>query len=330
MLCFLTLIILTGCERSNKAIQLKSNDSGYVQVDQGKLFYQTFGSGTPIIILHGGPGLDQSHFLPQMLELEKNHKVIFYDQRGSGKSLETKINPSYINIDEFTRDLETLRKQLGIKKFILLGHSWGGFVAMNYAIMYPDNLAALILLSTAPADFRGQQAFVNEFTKRTQPIKDEISPLFNYQEFEKLTASEISKLYRSVFSVYFYHPKDAAELTLTMSAASAKSGAKVMEVMSKTSWLRPSNDLFPQLKKLNVPTLIIHGKQDIIPVWTAQEIKEAIPQAQMLSLEKCGHFPYIEKPDEVFFQINRFLTDIEKFVPLKTMPMRRYKTPHKI
>lgn len=311
-LCFLTLIILTSCDRSNKAPQPTRNASGYVQVEQGKLFYQIFGSGTPIIVLHGGPGLDQSYLLPQMLELGKNHKVIFYDQRGSGKSLEIKINPSYTNIDEFTRDLEALRKQLGVKKFVLLGHSWGGLLAMNYAIMYPDNLTALILLSTAPADFRGQQAFVNEFTKRTQPIKNEISPLFNYQEFEKLTAPKISKLYRSLFSVYFYNPKEVAELTLNMSAASAKSGAKVMEVMSTTSWLRPSNDLFPQLKKLNVPTLIVHGNEDIVPVWTAQEIKEAIPQAKMLSLEKCGHFPYIEKPDEIFFQINRFLIDVEK------------------
>ncbi len=312
MLCFSTLLILAGCDRSNKATQLKSNDSGFIQVDQGKLFYQTFGSGTPIIVLHGGPGLDQGYLLPQMLELAKNHKVIFYDQRGSGKSLETKINSSYINIDQFTNDLEALRMQLGIKTFILLGHSWGGFLAMNYSIRYPDHLTALILLNTAPADFKGQQAFVNEFTKRTQPIKNEIGPLFNYQEFEKLTALEISKLYRTLFSVYFYDPKDTAELTLKMSVLSAKSGAKVMELMLKTSWLRPNTNLFPQLEKLNVPTLILHGKQDIVPLWTAQEIKEAIPHAQIITIEKCGHFPFIEKPNEVFLQINRFLADIEK------------------
>lgn len=310
-LCFLTLTILTDCDGSNKVPQLIKNNSGYVQVDQGKLFYQTIGLGTPIIVLHGGPGLDQSYLLPQMLELGKNHQVIFYDQRGSGQSLKTKINPFYINIDKFTKDLETLRQQLGIKKFILLGHSWGGLLAMNYASMYPNNLTALILLSTAPANFRGQQAFVDEFSKRIQPIKNKISPLSNYQEFEKLTAPKISKLYRSLFSVYFYNPKNVAKLTLNMSARSAKSGAKVMEVMLKTSWLRPNNDLFPQLKKLKVPTLIVHGNEDVVPVWTAQEIKKAIPQAKILFLKKCGHFPYIEKPDELFLQINRFLTSVE-------------------
>ena len=292
--------------------QLKSNSSGYVQVDQGKLFYQKFGAGTPIIVLHGGPGLDQSYLLPQMLDLAKDHEVIFYDQRGSGKSLETKIDPSYINITQFTKDLEELRKQLNLDKFILLGHSWGGLLAMNYSVTYPNHLAGLILLSTAPADFNGQQAFVTEFTKRTQPIKNEINPLSNYQEFEKLNSFEISKLYRTLFSVYLYNPKEAEKLTLNMHEASAKSGAKVREIMSKTSWLTPNTNLFPQLKKLTVPTLIIHGKEDIVPLWTAEEIKEAIPHAQMASIEKCGHFPYIEKPNQMFSQIRLFLTAIDE------------------
>jgi proline iminopeptidase len=243
-----------------------------------------------------------------MLELAKDHEVIFYDQRGSGKSLETEINPSYINIDQFTKDLEALRNHLGLRKFILLGHSWGGFLGMNYAVTYPEHISALILLNTAPADYKGHQAFVEEFIKRTQPIKDQIMPLFKYQDFEKLKSSEISELYRKLFSVYFYDPKDAAALTLNMSEASARSGFKVMEEMSKTSWLRPNNNLFPQLKRLNVPTLIVHGDEDIVPLWTAQEIKEAIPNAQIDSLEQCGHFVYIEKPEQFFLLLNSFLS----------------------
>jgi len=309
---FFILTTLTLTSYTAPLHPLKGNSSGYVQVEQGKLFYQKFGSGTPIIVLHGGPGLDQSYLLPQMLDLAKDHEVIFYDQRGSGKSLETRIDPSYINITQFTKDLEELRKQLKLDKFILLGHSWGGLLAMNYSVTYPDHLAGLILLSTAPADFKGQQAFVTEFTKRTQPIKNEIGPLSNYQEFEKLNAFEISKLYRTLFSVYFYNPRKVEDLTLNMPEVSAKSGANVLEIMSKTSWLIPDTNLFPQLKKITVPTLIIHGKEDIVPLWTAEEIKKAIPHAQIASIEKCGHFPYIEKPDQMFSQIRYFLTTIDQ------------------
>lgn len=313
MLCIFLLVIVAGCDRSNKNVPFKRSNSGYVQVDQGKLFYQKFGSGTPVIILHGGPGLDQSYLLPQMQALAKNHEVIFYDQRGSGKSLETKINPYYITLDQFTKDLEKLRKQLGITQFILLGHSWGGLLAMNYAIKYPHNLTALILVSTAPADFKGQQAFIAESAKRTKSVKNKLTPLSNYQEFEKLSASEIAKLYRILFSIcHFYNSGDAEQLSLTMSAASAKSGARVREVMSKTSWLRPDLNLLPQLKKLNVPTLILHGQQDVIPLWTAKEIQAAIPDAKIITLKKCGHFPYIETPDEMFSQISNFLLGVER------------------
>lgn len=185
-------------------------------------YYKKFGSGSPVIVLHGGPGLDQEYLLPQMLELAKDHEVIFYDQRGSGQSLATKINPAYININQFVKDLDDLRVHMGVKKFTLVGHSWGGFLAMNYAIKYPQHLSNLILLNTLPADFKGQQAFANEFMKRTKPIANQISPLFDYKLFEKFKKAEISKLYRTLFSVYFYNPNEVEKLSLNMAEASSQ------------------------------------------------------------------------------------------------------------
>ena len=97
-----------------------SSNSGYVAVENGKLFYQKFGSGDPIIVVHGGPGLDQGYLLPQMLELAKDHELIFYDQRGSGHSLEASIDPKYVTADQFAEDLEKLRSKLGLKKIVLI------------------------------------------------------------------------------------------------------------------------------------------------------------------------------------------------------------------
>jgi proline iminopeptidase len=111
-----------------------------------KLFSQSFGTGTPIIVVHGGPGLDHAYFLPQMLELAKDHQLIFYDQRGSGKSLETELSPELMNVNQFIQDLEDLRKDLGLNSFVLLGHSWGGELAMHYAVTYPESISALILM----------------------------------------------------------------------------------------------------------------------------------------------------------------------------------------
>lgn len=310
MLCFLAFIV-AGCNHPNHISRLNKYSSGYIQVNQGKLFYQEYGSGIPIIVLHGGPGLDQGYLLPQMLEFAKDHRIIFYDQRGSGKSLDTKLTPSFINMNQFVQDLETVRMRFGLKKFVLLGHSWGGLLAMNYAIKYPDKLSALILLNTAPADYQGVQAFFKELKKRTLPIKQQIKPLFNSKDVEKLTQAEISQLYKLLFSVYFFDRQDIAKLSLDMTEKSAKSGLKVLELMAQTSSLKPTTNLYSQLRKLKVPILIVHGKQDIVPLWTAKQIHDVIPHSQFIPVEECGHFVYIEKPDQLSLKIRNFLTELQ-------------------
>ena len=303
LISFLTFLALAGCTPSDSIPH-----SGYIEVDKGKLYYQKMGKGEPIVVLHGGPGLDQSYLLPQMMELAKDHEVIFYDQRGGGRSLEAELNASTLNIQQFTKDLEALRSQLNLNKMILVGHSWGGLLAMNYSITYPSNIAGLILINTGPADFKGYQGFAEEFAKKTQPIINEIKPLFKYEDFEKLNSAQITELYKKLFTSYFYDPKAAAKLTVNMNEKSAKSGFKVGEEVVKV-WLKPSFSLIPQLRKLKVPTLIIHCKEDIVPLWAAEQIKEAMPIAQIEALEQCGHFAYIEKPEQVFSSIERFLSE---------------------
>ncbi len=290
---------------------LSQHRQGFVVIADGSLYYNEIGRGIPIIIVHGGPGvLDQGYLQPQLLQLAAEHRLIFYDQRGSGKSLNTKLDEKHINIDQFVEDLEVLRVSLGLEKFILMGHSWGGLLGMQYAIAHQDHLLGFVLLNTAPADEKGQKAFVDEFEKRTKNIQDDIKLLFAYENLKALNATQISALYRKLFSVYFYDPNKVKDLNLNFNVASAQSGVRVMEVMLKTSWLRPNINLFPQLKTLNVPTFILHGKQDIVPVWTAEEIKSAIPHAEIVILDHCDHFPFIEQPSQFFTELNKFLNKI--------------------
>lgn len=313
LLCFCLFVSAINAEELTKKPQAKEEvKEGFISVKDGKLFYRMAGKGLPLIVLHGGPGLSQDYLLPQLYKLAENNLVIFYDQRGSGRSLETKLDEEHINIDQFVEDLETLRTSLGFDKFILMGHSWGGLLAMQYAVDYQENLIGLILLNTTPADYKGQKAFVEEFGLRTKNIHNDIKPFFAYEDFKELNAAQISDLYRKLFSVYFYNPKEVKDLSLNFSVASAQSGFKVMEEMSKTYWLQPNVNLFPSLKKLAVPTFILHGKQDIVPVWAAQEIKNAIPQSEIVILDRCDHFPYIEQPLQFFYELNNFLRKISK------------------
>jgi proline iminopeptidase len=303
-------LLFTGIGFAGFANEQSQQQEGFVKIKDGCLYYHEMGEGVPIIFVHGGPGLHHGYLLPQLSQLAVNHKLIFYDQRGSGKSLETPLDEEHINIHQFVEDLEDLRKSLGLNKFILMGHSWGGFLAMQYAVDHQDNLIGLILLDSLPADYKGQRAFMDEFEARTKNIHDDIKPLFSYEEFKKLDAIQISDVHRKLFSVYIYNPEDVKELSLNFGVESGQSGFKVMEKMS-TSWLQPNTNLFPCLKKLSVPTFILHGKQDIVPVWTAQEIKDAIPQSEIVVLDECDHFPYIEKPSQFFTELNNFLDKLQ-------------------
>ncbi len=304
-------LVLASCsyltETTPQTHAISSSHQGYVEVTGGRLYYQTFGQGDPIIMLHGGPGMDQNYLLPQMLELAKENKITFYDQRGSGKSLVSELNTKMINVGQFVEDLEDLRKHLGYDRFTLIGHSWGGRLAMEYAIRHPESLSKLILLNPTPATYNGQAAFAYEVTKRVHPFKNKIKPLFEYKEFTKLSTTEISSLYRRFFSAYCHQHNDSDKLSLTFDKHSAASGLKVMEIMSQSSWLQKDFDLTPQLSKLEVPTLILHGATDPIPVWTAEEIKNAILNANLVVLKNCGHFPYVEQPTQFFNEIRKFL-----------------------
>ena len=120
--------------------------SNFVKIKDGCLYYNEIGQGIQIIVVNGGPGLDHGYLQPQLSQLAANHKLIFYDQRGSGKSLDTPLDEDHINIHQFVEDLEDLRKSLGLNKFVLMGHSWGGLLAMQYAALHQDRLIGLILL----------------------------------------------------------------------------------------------------------------------------------------------------------------------------------------
>lgn len=198
-----------------------------------------------------------------------------------------------------------LRLELGLKKVVLIGHSWGGFLSMNYAIKHPEHVSSLVLVGSVAADYKGKKAFVDALNTRTKSNK--IDPLFSYETLNALGKEKINQAYRDLLSVYFKNPSNVQKLTLDMRKESAIGGFNVLSLMLKTSYFTPDCNLIPALRKLNVLTLIIHGNQDIIPVSTARDIQNAIPGAEAVYLNDCGHFPYIEKPTEFFASIRSFL-----------------------
>ena len=123
---------------------------GYVPAENAELFYREVGRGRPIILVHGGPDFDHTYLLPDMDRLSDSYRLIYYDQRGRGKSGRD-VRPDDVSIRTEIEDLEGLRKYLRLDSVAVLGHSWGGVLALEYAIRHPDRVSHMILMNTAAA-----------------------------------------------------------------------------------------------------------------------------------------------------------------------------------
>ncbi|HKN22189.1 MAG TPA: alpha/beta fold hydrolase, partial [Terracidiphilus sp.] len=120
---------------------------GFVDAHGVLIYYVEFGKGPPLVVLHGGPGADHTYFLPWLLPLARTHRLIFIDERGSGRS-ERLQDPSQYTVEGDVEDIEAVRVALGLGKISLLGHSCGGVLAEAYALKYQEHLSHLILNST--------------------------------------------------------------------------------------------------------------------------------------------------------------------------------------
>ena len=301
---FLIFILCFSCgyaeiaSPADKTNNLLPSEEVFVKADGAQLFCRVFGQGKPIVVIHGGPGLTQDYLLPPMARLKENNRVIFYDQRACGRST-GEINAGSIRIETFMDDLEAIRKAFGYAKITVLGHSWGAFLAMEYAIAHPESIEKMILLSSCPASSEDFSLFMDEWVKRTAPYQDELKAMRESKEFIAGDPAMTEKYYRLLYRAYCYNPEKANLLNVYMSQKACINGEKVEEIFMQNLFVKPFN-LHDQLKKVRIPTLIIHGDADIIPPATAQKIHESIAGSKYILIKNCGHFPHVETPDELF------------------------------
>ena len=155
---------VSGDNSSSTVYEIKQ---GYVDANGVMIYYEEFGKGEPLMIVHGGPGASHDYFLPHLLPLARNNRLIFIDERGSGKSGKLE-NAKLYTVENMVEDVEAVRKALGLGKMALLGHSFGGVLAQAYALKYQENLSHLILCSTFSSTSLMNEVFVK--------IKEKMSP----------------------------------------------------------------------------------------------------------------------------------------------------------
>lgn len=251
------------------------------EINQTQLFYTRTGTGIPCLAMHGGLGLDHTS-LQSLNRLSDIFDFIYYDHRSNGRSGRPPLES--LSHAQFSDDAEGLRQHLNLGKVAVLGHSYGGFLAMEYALRYPDAVSHLILLDTAPAFNYGEEIMKNALAKGATPAMLE-ALIANPTD-----AEHMKSLLKSIFPLYFHHYKPEYETILDETVFSAL-GTKQGEMLS-------TYNMIPQLHEIRFPTLILVGRDDFIcPPSQAQIIHEHIPQSDLEIFEDSGHLPWIEEPE---------------------------------
>lgn len=281
-------------------VQSVVTEEGFKEVNGTKLFYRIVGVGEPIVMVHGGPGSNMLHLLPYCDTLASSFKLIYYDQRGCGKSSPLRDSQT-ASWRDHVEDLEALRRAFGLEKMNLLGHSWGGGLVMLYAITYPERVKRLIICNSMPA-------YEGTWKKEMDSIQRERE--LRYRVQEKLDALERSGLRDKNPELYFQRYVLIKSWRIFADTADASKTVYTIEpcpLVNHLAWESLKDyDFRDELKKLKIATLIIHGEKDIIPLKYADELHKLIPHSRFVITRK-GHQPYIEDPKTFFGSIKEFL-----------------------
>ena len=275
---------------------------GYISVRNAELYYREIGQGQPIFILHGGPDFDHNYLLPDMDRLSGDFRLIYYDQRGRGKSAGN-VQPEDVTIKSEIEDLEALRRYFQLESVAVLGHSWGGVLAMEYAIRHPDRVSHLILMNTAPASHDDYALFRQEFLKKLGDDAEKRQALSSSAAYAEGDPDTVAAYYRIQYGATVRRPDDLDKVIASLRASFTKESIlkswAVEDRLMEETWRLSDYDLLPELTGLSIPTLIIHGDYDFVPVECSVHIAEAIPGACLVVLKETGHFSYLESPNEV-------------------------------
>ena len=249
------------------------------------LFTRRLGEGRPAVVLHGGPGAHHDYLLPAFDALADGRELLYYDQRGGGRSPVPRQVP--VGWTEHVADLEALRVHWALERLTLVGYSWGGLLALLYAVEYPARVERLALVSPAPAWRAAREQFEQVFARRNvDPAFQEARRALRESGLrERDPAAFQQRIFELSVAPYFFDPSRAMELT-----PFRVTGRTQQEVWQSLG----DYDLRPRLPGLrNVPSLMLHGENDPIPIDAARTAAELIG-AEFHALPRCGHVPYIE------------------------------------
>lgn len=288
-----------------------------LEIRDTSLYVQVIGQGPPVVLMHGGPGLDHVSLLA-FQALADRHTVVLYDHRCNGRSVGAP--QTSMTLDNLTADADALRERLGFEQWAVLGHSFGGHVALEYALRYPDRVAQLVLLDTA-GDARWSQENAPE--------------VLAGRGYSPKTVAVARRFYSGRIA-----PKDFVRASMRLMPAYDHrfSILRLIREMLEGGWrmrTRPAALTFggrmmrgwsvmDRLAEIEAPTLVLAGRDDFLfPPESQALLAAGIPGARLRIIERAGHSPQSERPAETLAAVGDFLaaTSMEATAPDQGPPV---------
>jgi len=272
-----------------------------VQLNGVRLYTRHVGNGPSVVVLHGGPGAHHDYLLPQYDRLAEGRTLLYYDQRGGGRSPVPR--DVAVGWREHVADLEALRDHWQLERLTLLGYSWGGLLAVLYALEHPDRVARLALVSAAPVTAVWRDEFERRFAAR-------MAEPWIARSRAELTASGLAKTdperyRRMAFALsvagYFHDPSRAQEMTPFR--VTERTRRAVWDSLGEYDLRERIRQTFPSGTAPR--SLLLHGVYDPMPIEAARETA-ALLGTRVIELA-TGHAPHVEATEDFVRALDGFL-----------------------
>lgn len=255
-----------------------------VELDGTTLYYEVDGTGPPMMVLHGGLGLDHHIYRRTLAPLAEHFQLIFPDQRGNGRSTTNDLES--ITMPQLADDALALADHLGLERFSVLGHSYGGFVAQELALRHGERLDTLVLVDTTPGQLGHSEGESDD--RGPEPPPEVIAILSTVPTTDDEMAASMERL----FPAYFHRP-DRFDLPALAEGTVFRAATMVRGFEVLGTW--SSMDRLPEL---DVPALVIAGRHDVFTSFPqAYRIANRVPNSTVVVFEHSGHFPWIEEAE---------------------------------
>jgi proline iminopeptidase len=311
-----SVILLTIAASSPAAAQTNPGRAGYVPTADGaRLFFRVEGTAPDTLIaIHGGPGVDLESIAGDFAPLALKHTIIFYDQRGAGRST-LPADTARLNAAQQVADLDAVRAHFRIDKATLIAHSYGPLLAATYAIAHPDHVRRMVLLGPVPPR-RGD--FWARFARNSSARMDSTLRGRLADANKRLMAATSRVDIRSACRDYWQAAmvprlaEPARTLPLIKSDLCGSDEHGIQYGLSTTNRVVMASygdwDLRAKLRTLHVPTLVVHGEAEAIPMDLVEEWVASLPDAKLVRVPNAAHFAYAERPDIVWPAVEHFLS----------------------